>query len=378
MSGRLKIAIASTYPPTHCGVAEYTRLLVESMAADSRVSVAVLADRDGDRPSVGGILVRPSFEPGDHSTYGGILDRLAEIGDVDVLHIQHEYGLFGAGDGILKVLAEAKEERLARAIAVTMHTVYRPGWGPAGAVEFQSRLAGIADAIIVHSILQEFELHSQLGRYHRSIHLIPHGTAANPYTSWARQALAADLGLPAETAEKRVIAVPGFLRGDKDLGLPLKLARELENVLVVVGGEPREPYTIPEEGNLILLPRYLSTDEILKLASLSNIILLPYRDPPGKYAVSGVLHLVISSRRHVIGARTPRLVELYSLAPSLTYPPEDDESAILTIKKLIAGPENTVLSELKQLSEYANATSWTKTAYRHIRLYYNLARDPKK
>ena len=93
------------------------------------------------------------------STYNRVLDRLAEIGGVDVLHVQHEYEIFGSSDRFIEMLRAARADRLARSVIVTLHTVYRAPEG-SDIARFQREVASSTDAVIVHSWLQEQELYA--------------------------------------------------------------------------------------------------------------------------------------------------------------------------------------------------------------------------
>jgi hypothetical protein len=125
-----------------------------------RVKVTVYstyeAGRDPYSDDVYGVEVKPSYErlSGDFS---GILDSLAEDGGVDVLHVQHEYWIQGPHKSLVEAFLEAKRERLARIVAITMHTVLHPLSGKEDALEFQ-KLLGELDLVVVHSYLQEYEL----------------------------------------------------------------------------------------------------------------------------------------------------------------------------------------------------------------------------
>jgi len=169
------------------------------------------------------------------------------------------------------------------------------------------------------------------------VHLIPHGSTLNPYLSTPRNRLARRLGLPSEALRRVIIALPGFLCRDKGLDIlesALEALGEHANKLnIIIGGEPQG--AIPEwnRDNVYIILKYLTAEEILMLSALSHAIVLPYTDPPGKYAVSGILHLVISSTKPVIESRAPRLVELQAYAPSLTFQSYNISKLILLFKK---------------------------------------------
>ncbi len=378
---RLRLGVVSTYPPVHCGVGEYTRLLLTALhGRDLGVSILVMAEEgvgSGYYDDDAGARVQPSFRWGDTSSLGRILDRLSEAGGVDVLHIQHEYGIYTVSTRIIEVAGEARRERLARRVVFTLHTVYHPLAARRGETRFQEALVQEADSIIVHSPQQEFELHAQAGGYLDKITRIPHGTMVNPYLNTPRTRLASLLGLPRSVLDGFIAVVPGFLRPDKGLDTLAEAAEMLEGrVRVIVAGEPRDEEMLEILSGVPgvrLIPRYLSTSEILMLSALSDVILLPYRDPPGKYAVSGVLHLSMGSLKPIIGTNVPRLAELYTLAPRLVFRAGDPRGLAGLLKK-VSGSDayELIVPYAGPLYSYAVRTSWPRMAKRHLALYRRL------
>jgi len=372
----LSVAYVSTYPPTHCGVAEYTKMLITALKSVANVTVHVLCDISKRREIVDketGAQVHNAFIKGS-SSYNKILDILAEIGGVDILHVQHEYGIFGYSDAILETCLKAKEERLARKIVFTMHTVYHPLSGNDKALKFQEKLNNV-DAVIVHSFLKEFELQHQ-GVSLQIIYRIPHGTHLNPYLGVSRETLLAELSLSREKIKGYIITMPGFLRKDKGLDVLIDSLNRIskEKFTAIIAGELRDKKLLDlieyarSKINIIYLERYLSSEEMLKLIALSDIIVLPYRDKRGTYSISGILHLSMGSFRPIIGTKVPRLIELYQYAPRLTIPPKAPEELSRKIMWLIENYDFGV-AYMAYLYGYAARTQWLRMARRHVNLY---------
>ena len=378
----LSVAYISTYPPTHCGVAEYTRMLITALKSATNVAVHVLCDI-GDRREVvdreTGAYVHNAFIKGS-SNYDKILDVLAEIGGVDVLHVQHEYGIFGYTDAILEACLEAKEEGLAQRIVFTMHTVYHPLSGNDRALKFQEKLNSV-DAVIVHSFLKEFELQHQ-GVNPRIVFRIPHGTHLNPYLGISRENLLAELSLSKERIKGYIMTMPGFLRKDKGLDVLIDSLKHIdkEKFTLIIAGELRDRKLLDiieyasSKMNIIYLARYLTNEEMLKLIALSDIIVLPYRDKRGSYSISGILHLSMGSFRPIIGTKVPRLIELYQYAPRLTIPPKAPEELSKKILWLIENYDFGV-AYMAYLYGYSARTQWLRMARRHVSLYNNILKS---
>src|ERR1017187_9680775 len=117
-----KIAFLGNFVPRKCGIATFTADLLTAVAAEHPssecFSVSVNDIKEGyEYPDV----VRFEIEEQDLSSYLRAADFL-NIGNVDVVCLQHEFGIFGgpAGSHILALLRE-----LRMPVVVTLHTVLR-------------------------------------------------------------------------------------------------------------------------------------------------------------------------------------------------------------------------------------------------------------
>ena len=375
----LRLGYVSTYPPTHCGIAEYTRFLTTGLKSIyPEAEIIIFSDSESSYRVESNTKIHPSFEKG-AGDYRRILDELSEVGGVDVIHVQHEYGIFGRNDAILKTCLEAKDEKLVKAVVFTMHSIYHPLSGDLDALNFQKKLNSI-DAIIVHSYLMEFEIQHQ-GVDPLIIRRIPHGTLLNPYLGHPRYKLLKDLGLEDHMLDGLTLSLFGFLRKDKGLDMLLEALEEThyerESMNIIIGGELRDRELLEQiedlskKINLAFIERYLMSDEILKIASIADIILLPYRDKYGVYSVSGILHLSMGSFKPLIGCRVPRLIELYQFAPRATIPPKKPGELAKKIKWMVENYDYAV-AYMAHLYSYAVRTQWLRMARRHLNLYHEL------
>ncbi|RLE57171.1 MAG: group 1 glycosyl transferase [Thermoprotei archaeon] len=380
-----RVVLVSTYPPTHCGVAEYTRFLVTSLRSlpYRKLEIKVIGDEGSmsGTDSEAGVEIIPTFRVGCADSLSRVIDVLTEIDGTDILHIQHEYDIYTLSHALESVLEEVRDERLAKVVVITLHTVYTPVRGLESRVEIQRGLIEQVDAVIVHSIQQEFELYTQ-GVPPRKVYRIPHGTLINPYLHYSRRFLSEKLGIPFERLRGIVLTVPGFVRKDKGLDILIQALSKLKDLklTVVVAGEVRDREVkkhieeATREGKMIMIERYLSNDELLMLVALSDAIVLPYRDAPGILSVSGILHISMGSLKPLLGSRVPRLVELYQNAPRLTFRPEEPEELAQKIRWLVKNYDYTI-AYASALYSYAVRTQWLRMARRHLSLYLELVKD---
>ena len=277
--------------------------------------------------------------------------KLLKSLNVDIVHVQHEYGIFGRGEGLIKLIKRLKEEGIIKSAVITMHSV----WTEVKDTWFQRKL-NVFDVVLVHSQCQLYELKWQGVK---GAHLIPHGTLLNPYVGKYRE-LRRELGI----GNEKVALVPGFVRRDKNVDKVVRVAREV-GYLPLVAGEIKDEVDLT---GALVINRYLSTDEMLKLYASSDVIIFFYRDHKGVYSVSGALHLALGSFKPIIGTSTPRLVEMSIVPEALVNDIED-----LKIKlKYIMENEEEYLRRLAPLFSYGLETRWEVVAREHEKLYSKL------
>ena len=115
----MRTAIFSTYPPRACGIGTFAfdvRTALLGVADVVDVSALVVVD-DPSSPQRPEIL--QTISQGARGDYVRAARTLARL-DVDVVLLQHEYGIFGGRDGEY-VLSFAR--KLAQPLVVTLHTV---------------------------------------------------------------------------------------------------------------------------------------------------------------------------------------------------------------------------------------------------------------
>src|SRR5215210_3737861 len=117
--GFMRVGIVSTFPPRRCGIGTFAADVRDALAdvagVDAVEMLPIENERSSQRPH-GAVARIEQAVRGDYVRAAEILDRL----DVEVVLLQHEYGIFGGRDGEY-VLSLAQE--LAQPLVVTLHTV---------------------------------------------------------------------------------------------------------------------------------------------------------------------------------------------------------------------------------------------------------------
>jgi glycosyltransferase involved in cell wall biosynthesis len=164
-----KAAFVSTYPPRRCGIATFTHDLA-SAVGDREIVALHLPDAPGPYP----IEVRHKIRSDSRADYVAAAHALNECG-VDVVSIQHEYGIWG-GDAGSYVIDFVRQLRLP--FVATLHTVLR---NPTFAQ--RSILAELVDTSVA-SVVMSRAAASLLSRAYgvdpARLEIIPHGVPHLP------------------------------------------------------------------------------------------------------------------------------------------------------------------------------------------------------
>src|SRR5438067_887910 len=334
------IGFVGTYPPTKCGIATFTAAL----------SRAIAPAGSGYRP----IVVRCVDQPGVASQPAEVAAELvrgssasrtaaaAALAGVDVVVLQHEFGIFGGEDGseVIDFVAQ-----LTVPVLAVLHTVpRRPSHGQRAVVE---RLAQLADRIVVQSEAARARLLEMHMIEAERVSVIPHGATAN---------LGGEIFVP--TADRApVVLTWGLLGPSKGIEWGIEamaLLRDLEpQPRYVIAGQthPRILEEHGEEYRDALVARatalgvdhmvefdhsYSDAQSILARIRAADVVLLPYLSR--EQVVSGVLVEAIASGKPVISTRFPHAAELLRRGSGILVPHEDADAIASALRGLFTDP----------------------------------------
>ncbi|MEK7810092.1 MAG: glycosyltransferase family 4 protein, partial [Chloroflexota bacterium] len=303
-----RIAFIGNYLPRQCGIATFTTDLCEAIATEySHTTCIALPVNDLEAGYAYPPRVRFELTEKDIESYRRAADFL-NINNVDLVCLQHEYGIFGgrAGSHILALLRE-----LRMPIVTTLHTILRkPDPDQRRVLE---EVAALSDRLVVMSergseFLQEV--------YHvspKKIDLIPHGIPDVPFVdpSFNKDLFGVE--------GKIVLLSFGLLSANKGIenvinALPTIIARYPDIVYVIVGAT--HPHVIQNEGetyrlslqwlaqekgvesHVIFYNRFVSLEELNEFIGAADIYITPYHDVA--QITSGTLAYTIGAGKAVI------------------------------------------------------------------------------
>ena len=140
------VVVIGNYSPRQCGIATFTTDLVEALSAEAP-DINCWAVAMNDKPEGYAYPEKVRFEINQQNlTDYGVASEFLNIGQIDIVSVQHEYGIFGgpAGSHLLKLLVD-----LRMPVVTTLHTVLKD---PAPEYrEVMRALSDLSDKLIVMS-----------------------------------------------------------------------------------------------------------------------------------------------------------------------------------------------------------------------------------
>ncbi len=221
------IAMLGNHVPRQCGIATFTTDLSDAIAGEfAELDCFVLAMNDAGTRNAYPPRVRFEIAQGDLTSYRRAADFL-NVNKVDLVCLQHEYGIFGgrAGSYLLPMLRE-----LRMPIVSTLHTILAEPNASQRAV--MDELTQLSERVVVMSAMGAKLLREVHGVPDRKIDLIPPGIPSVPQASLSKN----QLGVQG----RRVILTFGLLSPDKGIenvieAMPAILARYPDTVYIVLG-----------------------------------------------------------------------------------------------------------------------------------------------
>ena len=309
----MRVAIVSTYQPRHCGIAVFSGdLRAALLEADSSLAVDIVSISRGDnsRPHPPEVVATIRQEVA--SDYCAAAEELGRA-NVDVVLIEHEYGIFGGNDGHF-VLELANQ--LTVPMVVTLHTVLANP--PAERARTMRALCQRAALIMVFTETARRMLGEQGLAEPERVRVVPHGAPDElTQAAWAdgvdEDIASSSLQLPS-LAGRTVLSTFGLISDSKGLELAISALPSIvashPEVLYLIAGQTH-PEVIHKEGesyrlglqqlvhdldlcnHVWFIDRFLSIDELAMLLARTDLYLTPYRSRD--QIVSGALTFAVAA-----------------------------------------------------------------------------------
>ena len=286
----MRTAIVSTFPPRACGVGAFAADLRGALlgAGTREAADLVAVVHEPSSPQRRGVLATIAQSVrGDYVRTARMLGRL----DVDVVLLQHEYGIFGGRDGEY-VLSFARE--LAQPLVVTLHTVLSEP--TPHQAEVLTELCSEAELVIVMTHTALRLLVDSGACPEEKVRVVPHGAPAR-LIARAASARADTSRRGTDSGEGFRLSTFGLISSGKGIetvieALPAIVERYPDLVYTIAGRthpdvERREgeryrlmleqrAFELGLGTHVVFDDRFLSVDELSLLLGQTDVFLTPY------------------------------------------------------------------------------------------------------
>ncbi|GIJ47181.1 glycosyl transferase [Virgisporangium aliadipatigenens] len=345
-----RLGIVSTYVPRRCGLATYTADLREALgvATDDIESVVVAIDRDG--LSYGDEVVATIRQ--DHiADYEDVAERIRSAG-IDVVLIQHEYGIFGGPNG-------SHVLHLARALTtrgipylVTLHTLLSTPT-PGQAATLTALCAGAAGVTVFTETARRMAVAAGIAAAHQ-ITVVPHGAPSVLRTAPPPTALD---GLLESFGDDPVLTTFGLVSAGKGLedaisAMAAVVARHPRARYVIAGAT--HPEVVRHEGesyrdglhervrslgltdNVHFVDSFLTPAELSALLRRTTIFVTPYLSP--EQICSGALTFAVAAGCPVVSTAYRYAEDLLANGAGIIVPCHDVAGLSDAVNRLLDDP----------------------------------------
>jgi len=367
------IALIGNHLPRQCGIATFTTHLLEAIEHNiPERDIWAIAMNDHPEGYDYPPAVRFEIDQDTLSEYSLAADLL-NLNQVDVVCLQHEYGIFGGRSGsfIIELL-----RHLNMPVVTTLHTILRDPSTQERRILVQ--LADLSDRLVVMSERSVEFLHYIYRVPEEKIVLIPHGIPDSPF-------------VPSDTYKKRfgvagkdVILTFGLLSPGKGIeavidALPKVVERHPNVIYMIVGAthphlkaHQGEDYriglqlrakTLGVADHVLFHDRFVSEDDLIEFIGAADIYITPY--PNEAQIVSGTLAYALGAGKAVISTPYWYAQELLADDRGRLIPFGDSQALTATILELLDDADERHAIE-KKAYEYGRRMVWPEVGRRYL------------
>ena len=372
---RKKILFISTYPPVECGIATYTKDLINAIEKQFNTEIECVVCnlcKPTDIRVESGLKLNPNHPIG----FLALAQKVNQDKSINLVHIQHEFGLFGGEYGnYLMYFMRA----INKPVILTFHSVLP---NPNDKLKsFVIELVSYAQKITVMTSQSQVILTQEYGVNNDLIEVIPHGThlvklkqkkALRSLYQFENSFILSTFGLmgPGKSIETAIKALP-------------KIIKQIPNAKYLVLGKTHPNHTrdshdvyrdqlesLVQELNLqnhvVFINEYLHLDELLDLLQATDIYLFTSKDP--NQAVSGTFAYAMSCGCPIVATTNTHTKEILTSDLGVLIDIDNHKQLADSVIKLHS---NKAL--MKELATNAFQTSiqssWENVAIKHVKTY---------
>ena len=365
-----RVALLGNHLPRQCGIATFTTDLSDAIGTvEPELDCFVLAMNDALQRHAYPGRVRFELADSDVGAYTRAADFL-NVNAVDVLCVQHEYGIFGGKSGghLLTLLRQ-----LRMPVVTTLHTIL-------ATPNLQQRrvmdeILELSNRLVVMTAGGAELLREVHGVAEEKIDVIPHGIPSVPFAGSKNR-----LGVEG----RPLILTFGLLSPDKGIehvidALPTILSCYPDVVYIVLGAtHPHiierhgETYRLMLEdrakrlgvdGNVIFHNRFVSQSELSEFLAGADIYITPYLNP--EQITSGTLAYALGAGKAVVSTPYAYAKELLAEDRGILVPWNDPSAIAAEVVGLLDDPDRRMAMR-RRAAAHGRAMLWPAVARSYL------------
>jgi glycosyltransferase involved in cell wall biosynthesis len=368
-----------SFPPRECGIATFTKDMVDAYdQAFGFASPVIAIDEPGAEMRRYDPEVVARIREQNRESYASAAE-LVSIYPVDLINVQHEYGLFGGERG--EWLADFMSV-LDKPAVLTMHTVLPEP--DETYMRVTKALCEEASKVVALSETGRSLLEGVYGIDPELLQVIHHGVPDVPFQDTA--AAKASFGI----GQRTVISTFGLISRGKGLEFAIEAMRDVikrhpETLYLILGethpvvrrqeGESyRESLTamVRQYGlhnNVQLIDKYLDFDEVVSYLAATDIYLTPYLNPA--QIVSGTLAYAVGCGKAIVSTPYLYAQELLAHNRGFLCSFRDAASIASRLNMLLDDPALRRATE-RRAYRFGRQMTWPNVAMQYGRLFSEL------
>ncbi len=366
------VGYLSTYPPRECGIANFTRDLIESTCELSQLKSKVIAiNEEGAIYDYAGEVKR-TINRDNIQDYVEAAEYI-NSSNIQVLVIQHEFGLYGGDYGTnIKIFLE----KIKKPVITTLHTV-QPNFDQK-AIETLKYIVERSEATVVITKAAIKMLKDQ-GISCKKCVVIPHGCPRIEYKK--KKSIKEAIGLKGHL----VVSTFGLISSGKGIeyaiqALPEIIKKEPQIIYLIIGEtHPQVKKNEDEkyrnnltkivndlnlEGHVRFINKFVTKEELNNFLQATDIYLTPYKSP--NQISSGTLIYALGAGAAVISTPYYHAQEVLANERGIFCKFEDPASITAGINKLL--DENLRVEIQKRAYKYSRRFLWKNVAKKYVKL----------
>jgi len=372
----MNITFISSFVPRKCGIATYTKDLALELS-DQKQKIGIIAMENLTSPTSYGHPVIHVIKEDSQKDYEKAA-RIINASSTDIVHIQHEFGLFGGKDGsYILEFAQA----LSKPFVTTLHTVLIT---PTARQKYIiQELARLSRKVIVMEEIAKDRLKRIYGLDPRDITVIFHGS---PTITIRPEKARKELGL----SKNFVLLANNLLSSNKGFEYAIEAVAQviphIPSILFLIIGETHPVVKANEgekyrnklialvkklhlENHVIFINKYITLEQLKTYIAASDIYITPYLDP--QQITSGTLSYALGANKVCIATEYIYAKNMLAHGQGILVPFKNSQAIAKALLDIFQHPDKRKKIE-KRASILKKQMSWSHVAHKHTQLYQEI------